>query len=322
MAAYGRPSTLAEVLESLLSQTYDDFAIVIVDDRPSPEVAAIVDTYAKLFPRITYEANPTRLGMVGNWRRAFERGREIYPDSAYFAWVSDHDFWHPRWLEVLVGVLDEHSQVVVAYPQLQRIFPKYRKAITRTFDTFGMTSPLARIRSATTGMITAGNCVYGLFRSTALAQAGVFPAVLMPDRLLLLQLAFVGQFRQVPEILWYREVAGAFSYGRQRQMLFVDAAPIYTYLPVHVQHCGVLLWHFVVKGRGRPAVGRLIGLGYAVAQLWYSTKRELVRDDSRWRESLRQTALGRRLLPGGRAVRDGRARTSAAAGASRSDTVR
>lgn len=303
MAAYNRPGTLAQVLESLLSQTYADFAIVIVDDGPQPDVAAIVDTYARRDPRITYEPNPVRLGMVGNWRKAFERGREIHPESEYFAWVSDHDFWHPRWLEVLVGELDRHPQVVLAYPRMVRIFPKYRKLITRQFDTLGMTRPLARLRAATTGMITAGNCIYGLVRSSALLQAGIFPAVLMPDRFIMLQLALLGQFRQVPEYLWYREVAGRFSYGRQRQMLFADQVPLHTHVPVHLQHCGAMIWHWGLKARGRPAMGRLKGLGYAVAQLWYSTKREVVRDDSRWRERLRQTALGRRLLPGGRATR-------------------
>jgi hypothetical protein len=309
MAAYNRPDTLAQVLESLLSQTFTDLAVVIVDDRPTADVKAIVDTYAARDSRITYEPNPVRLGMIGNWRKAFARARALHPGSEYFAWVSDHDFWHPRWLEVLVRTLDENPQVVLAVPQLQRIFPKYRKAITRRFDTLGMTSAVARIRDSASGMITAGNCIYGLFRSSALEQAGVFHPVLMPDRLTILQLAALGQFRHVPEILWYREVAGAFSYARQRQMLFADRVPLYTYLPAHLQHFAVTLWQFGVRGAGRPTFGRLRGAGYAAAQLWFATGRELTRDDSRWRERLRRTALGRRLLPLARPARHPREQT-------------
>jgi glycosyltransferase involved in cell wall biosynthesis len=317
MAAYHRPDTLAEVLESLLAQTYRDFAVVIVDDRPQSEVAAIVDRYARHDPRITYEPNPLRLGMVGNWRKAFERSRALHPDSEYFAWASDHDCWHPRWLEVLVGVLDEHPEVVLAYPQIVRMFPKYRKLITRQFDTLGVTSPLARVRATTSGMITAGNSIYGLFRASALERAGIFQRVLRPDRLTLLQLALLGQFRQIPEYLWYREVAAAFSHKRQRQMLFAGRVPLYTYVPVQLQHFGVMVWYFCVQARGRPAFGRLKGLGYAVAQFGYSILRELTRDDSRWREALRHTALGRRLLPGGRVARDLRRRAGIAASGSR-----
>lgn len=314
MAAYHRPDTLAEVIESLLGQTFRDLAIVIVDDRPGAETAAIVERYARHDPRITYEPNPVRLGMVGNWRKAFERSRALHPGSEYFAWASDHDRWHPRWVEVLVGALDEHPDVVLACPQIVRVFPRYRKLITRPFDTLGVRSPLARVRIASSGMITAGNAIYGLFRASALERAGVFHAVLRPDRLTLLQLALLGQFKQVPDYLWYREVAAAFSHRRQRQMLFTGRAPLYTYIPVQLQHFSVLAWRFGVRGCGQPAVGRLEAWGYALAQLWFATTREIVRDDSRWREALRRTPLGRRLLPGGRLARARRQRAGTTAG--------
>jgi hypothetical protein len=93
-------------------------------------------------------------------------------------------------------------------------------------------------------------------------------------------------------------------------------------VPAHLQHFGVLLWHLVVCGRGRPAFGRVSGLGYAAAQLWYATKREMVRDDSRWREALRQTALGGRLLLAPQALREQRRQARAAATASRANVVK
>ena len=285
MPAYNRPEALAQVLESLLSQTCQDFAIVIVDDRPGPDVRAVVETYAALSPRIVYEENPVRLGMVGNWRRAFERSRELYPDSEYFAWVSDHDVWHPRWLEVLVRVLDQHPQVVMAYPQMQRVFTNERRSITRLIDTFGVTSRARRLRVALAEM-TAGNGIYGLFRASALRRAGVFRAVLMPDRQVLIELAAIGEFKHVGEVLWYREVAGVFSFGRQRRMFFPDHIPLHTYLPANVQHFAVLVWDLAVRGRGRPECGRAAGLWYALLQLFYSTRRELLRSDAPWRVAL------------------------------------
>lgn len=295
MPAYNRPDTLARVFESLLSQTYDDFAIVIVDDRPSAEVAAIVSAYAPLHGRVTYEPNPVRLGMIGNWRKAFRRSHEIYPRSEYFAWISDHDMWHPRWVEVLVGLLDQHPEAVLAYPLIQRVFPTRRRSMTRLVDTAGMTNRVDRMRVAVEKM-TAGNCVYGLFRVSALLEAGVFRPVLAPDRQLIVELSLLGEFRHVPEILWYREVAGVFSYKRQREMFFPTRIPLYTFLPANVQHFALLVWDFCVRGRGGRRFGRIAGAGYAIAHLWYSTKRELLRDSARWRVAVKRTAIGRRLL--------------------------
>jgi glycosyltransferase involved in cell wall biosynthesis len=293
MPAYHRPEALARVLESLLSQTMPSFAIVIVDDKPTPEVRAIVDTYAALHPRITYEPNPVRLGMIGNWHKAFTRARELYPESEFFAWVSDHDMWHPRWLEVLVGALDANPGAVMAYPQMQRVFPTERRPVERLFSTAGVTAPQARLRAATSQM-TAGNCIYGLFRAGALAQVGVFRGVLMPDREVLLALCALGEFVHVPQVLWYREVAGVFSYSRQRQMFFPDRVPLHTYLPANVQHCALLFWDFAVRGRGRPAIGRAAGAVYAVMQLLYSIRRETMREDADWRVALRGLRPGAR----------------------------
>ena len=290
MPAYNRPDALPRALESLLSQTYTNFGLVIVDDAPSPEVEAIIASYAD--PRIVYEPNPNRLGMVGNWRKAFDRGRALFPGADYFAWVSDHDMWHPRWLEVLIGVLDANVDVVGAYPLMQRVFPNHRRTMTRRFDTSELGHPVERLRAAIKRM-TAGNCVYGLFRADALAKAGVFRPVLAPDRHVLMQLLLLGRFAHVPEVLWYREVAGVFSYSRQRRMFFPTHVPLHTYLPMVVQHSGLMLWEFGIKGRGLPSIGRFEGARYGMAHLWYASLHELLRNDSRWRLAL-DSAFGRR----------------------------
>jgi glycosyltransferase involved in cell wall biosynthesis len=276
MPAYNRPDALPRALETLLSQTFTDFVIVITDDNPSEEVRRVVETYAAIDSRIVYETNPVRLGMIGNWRKAFDRGRELYPRSEYFAWVSDHDIWHPRWLEVLVAALDANDRVVLAYPLMERVFKDHRRAVTRRFETVGVATPVQRLRASVKGM-TAGNCVYGLFRSDVLQRAGVFRAVLAPDRQIVIQCLLFGESMHVPETLWYREVAGMFSYKRQRRMFFPDRVPAHTYLPTLLQHFGVMLWDFGIRGRGAPSFGRLAGTGYAVASLWYAAKREILR---------------------------------------------
>ena len=276
MAAYGRADAIAQTLESLLGQTLGDLAIVIVDDRPTPEVRAIVEGYAAADDRVRYEPNPQRLGMIGNWRHAFWRSRELFPQSDYFAWVSDHDVWHPRWAEVLSGVLDTQPHVVMAYPQSMRVYRKYRRRVSANVASITGAVREDRMTAAATAM-TAGNAIYGLFRARALERAGVFRPVLLPDRQLLVELALYGEFIHAPEILWYREVAGAFSYERQRRMFFTGRAPLYTRLPVNVQHAAVLLWDLAVVGRGRPEFGRLAGASYAAKHLWHTTRRAVMR---------------------------------------------
>ena len=296
MPAYDRPDTLARALESLLSQTFEAFALVITDDAPSPRVRAIVEPYASEFPQITYEPNATRLGMIGNWRRVFQRGRQLYPESQYFAWVSDHDVWHARWLETLVEVLDRHPDVVLAYPlHLQIAVGGVRlSAKEKTFETFGIADRGERLRRSARYMLS-GDMIYGVVRARALEAAGVFRRVITPDRQVLLALALYGQFRQVPEVLWYREFLRRFDIGRQRKAFFPDGVPIHAYMPPHLQHLATLLWDFAIRGRGRPAFGRIAGLRYAASQFWWSCVRDIVRPKSEWRFKVASVVRGRWL---------------------------
>ena len=276
LPAFARPDSLPRALESLLSQTYQDFALVVVDDAPHANVAEIVERYVHDHPQISYLANPTRLGMVGNWRKVFEQGRIRYPQSDYFAWVSDHDVWHARWLETLVSVLDREPEVVVAYTASLRTTADDAWLEKKGFDTAGIRRASMRIARAAEQML-AGDMIYGLIRTDALEAAGVFRHVVTPDRQVLLALSLFGGVRYVSEVLWYREMERDFDLERQRKVFFPDGSPVYAYLPSHVQHCASLLWDFGIRGKGRPHFGRFAGASYAAIHLWFSLARQLPR---------------------------------------------
>ena len=308
LPAYNRPDALARSLESLLSQTYTDFAVVIVHDGHAPAVSAIAAAYAAEDSRIRYEENETRLGMVGNWRKTFFRARELYPGFRYFAWVSDHDLWHPRWLEELVSVLDHYPDVVVAYAENLRMMPDNAKVTDKVFDTFGVTSRAKRLWLSARYMLS-GDMIYGLIRADSLQTAGVFRYVVTPDRQVLLALSLLGQSRQVSEVLWYREVLRVFDLERQRAVFFPGGAPFYTYLSSHLQHWATLMWDFAVRGRGRPVFGRLAALRYATIQLRASCVRDFVALGKTVRITLADYAFAgplRRFLPTGSAIRSAR----------------
>jgi glycosyltransferase involved in cell wall biosynthesis len=276
LPAFARPDALPRALESLLSQTYQNFALIVVDDAPEADVAPIVNRYRCDYPQVSYVANPKRLGMVGNWRKVFEEARSRYPQSEYFAWVSDHDVWHARWLETLVSVLDREPPVVIAYSASLRTTADDAWLEKKGFDTTGIDRAAARIARAAQTMLS-GDMIYGLMRASALQAAGIFHHVVTPDRQVLLALSLFGDVRHVREVLWYREMARDFDLERQRKVFFPDGTPLYAYLPSHLQHCASLLWDFGVRGNGRPYFGRFAGASYAAVQLWFSVLRQLPR---------------------------------------------
>jgi glycosyltransferase involved in cell wall biosynthesis len=269
---FNHEKDLPEALESLLAQTYKNFALVLVDDCSTDRTPEIAREYETLDPRVTYVKNPERVGLVNNTRRAFQVAQEKYPDAEYFAFASDHDLWHPRWLQELVAALDAHPEVVLAYPLNRRIGAAGELLARKpwSFDTFGVTSRWKRLRRGMVKM-SAGNMVYGLFRADILRRAGVYRNVLVPDRLLFTELALYGQFKQVPQVLWFRRWYGRiFSLGRQRKTFFPGRRPLYVYVPWWISHAASLFWILTVRGDGRPEVSRTEGALVAVHGLAFT----------------------------------------------------
>ncbi len=228
MPTYNGSDHLREALDSLLGQRYDDFVLIIVDDASIDATPEILEHYAQRDPRIRLHINEHRVGMVGNWRRCFEYAERELGDFEYFAWVSDHDAWHPRWLKCLVAALDTDDDAVIAYPEtLRRVYDKadwrpWLRPMAK-FDS-GTLRGLRRYHAARRNMF-AGSMVYGLVRAADLRACGVFRPYLEPDRLLLLELAIRGAFRQVPEVLYYRQRFVKPTRARQRSAMFVGRVP-------------------------------------------------------------------------------------------------
>lgn len=83
---------LAEAIESVLGQTFEDFELVIVDDGSIDDTAAVVAAYQD--PRIVYHRQEKlERGAARNRGVALSRGEHI-------AFLDDDDWYMPRKLEV------------------------------------------------------------------------------------------------------------------------------------------------------------------------------------------------------------------------------
>jgi len=279
---YGRGEHLEEALESLLGQSRGDFAVIVSDDAADPEAKVVLDRFHD--PRLQYHCNERRLGLVGNWRHAFELARCEHPGARFFAWGSDHDAWHPQWAERLLALLEAEPGTVLAFPRSYRTDRDGWTLRTKawTFDTQGIQSRSKRVRAAVRGM-SAGNMVYGMYRVEALERAGVFRHSLLPDRLLLSELSVQGHLRQVPERLFYRRVIEPPSIERQRAAFWPDGAPRWSGAPWALQHIVLFngaLWRngdaLRISVRERPWIAvahagasLLTNLGSSAGRIYY-----------------------------------------------------
>lgn len=271
MVLYNSDKYLPAALESLLNQSYADFEIVASDDCSSDNTEQIMRHYTSVDRRIIYSRNKVRLGMIMNKRKAFFEASKRGAD--YFAWVADHDLWHPEWLQAHVNELNEDREVVMAYPLTAAIGPADERLSIEPsrFETVGM-SKIKRVRAACMEMEGAGNMIYGLFRANVLERCGVFPYSAMPDRLLLLEMSVHGMFKQINRELWYRRYPKPKpdyerEIERQRISLFPDgAAPWHSQFPVLSQALGIV-YHLSLRPPGGNYANAHLGPYMAYLQL-------------------------------------------------------
>lgn len=277
MTLYNKAGFLREALESLLAQSHADFLLVLLDDASSDGTEAIAREYEGRDRRVRYFRHATRQAMIATWHEVVEIAARECPSAEYFAWVSDHDRWHPDWLARLVAELASDPDAVLTYPITRRMETSGDELDKgpKLFDTADAGSRAERWRRFCRHGAGAGDMVYGLIRLDALRRAGTFRRVLRPDRLLMAELSLLGRIRQVPEVLWFRRNVGGSSIERQHQSLVLAGdEPRWFSSPPWFQH-SVVLWREYVQARPRPLqpqIGRaewiVMILRYQVFYAW------------------------------------------------------
>ena len=102
---YNRATYIARAVNSILSQTYRDFEVIVVDDGSTDHTRQVLAAYGD---RVRYvfqdNAGP---GAARNHGIRLSTGQ-------YLAFLDSDDMWMPAFLEKTVGALDAHPSVDVA----------------------------------------------------------------------------------------------------------------------------------------------------------------------------------------------------------------
>src|SRR3954470_9957348 len=71
LPCYNSEKYLVQSIESLLSQTYGNFVLIISDNASTDRTEEICRRYAAADARVRYVRNPVNIGMSGNFNRVF-----------------------------------------------------------------------------------------------------------------------------------------------------------------------------------------------------------------------------------------------------------
>jgi len=198
LPVYNGEEYLAESIEALLGQTYEDFELIITDNASSDGTEDICRRYEAKDSRIRYHRLPRNIGAAPNHNHVFTLAR-----GELWKWASHDDLYGRDLLLRCIEALDERPDVVLAHAGTAVIDGSSH--IKVPFDyRIATDSPHAPLRFRSLLFEPGGDDFYGVMRSDVLRRVAPHDSYHHADRTFVAEIALHGPFYQVPELLFFR----------------------------------------------------------------------------------------------------------------------
>jgi len=120
--AFKRIDFLKRLLDSIESQSFRDFEVIVTDDSPSVEVANLCKEYEKKFT-LHYHNNSNSLGTPENWNEAIRRAKGEWVKLMHDDdWFADEDS-----LQEYADTIADHPSGVFFFCAYRNVFDKSGK---------------------------------------------------------------------------------------------------------------------------------------------------------------------------------------------------
>lgn len=199
LPVYNGENFLRQALESILSQTYANWELILSDNGSTDGTEAVCREFAARDPRIRYFREELNRGATWNFNRVFTLSR-----GTFFRWTAHDDLCAPELLERCVAVLLERPEVVLCHPRTRII-----GGMGESLEDYGI-----RLRTDSPGiggrfhdLICVDHAcfpIFGVIRAEVLRRTGLMGNFVGSDRNLLAELALHGPFSEVPDYLFLR----------------------------------------------------------------------------------------------------------------------
>lgn len=215
LPVYNGERFLETSLRSVLTQTFEDFELIVSDNASTDRTGEICQDLAAGDARVRYSRNAENLGAAANYNRVFGLAR-----APYFKWAAHDDAYAPTFIERCLEVLEDDSDTVVCYSPAVFIDEDDRE-IGRETELLDYAHPRPSRRfHAWVVEKREGWChpVTGVMRAEALRRTRLIAPFVGADVTLIAELVLRGRVRRTSDFLFYRRDHSGRSTAGQRTM--------------------------------------------------------------------------------------------------------
>lgn len=104
---------LPGAIDSVLSQTYPDLELIVVDDCSNDETPSVLKAYEARDPRVRVVGNKTNLKLPASLNVGFRQAQ-----GRFLTWTSDDNWYEPLAIEMMVKKLEAEPSVGLVYTDM------------------------------------------------------------------------------------------------------------------------------------------------------------------------------------------------------------
>jgi len=224
MPVYNGELFIRKALDSILSQTFSDFELIISDNASTDNTSLICEEYLKNDKRIRYFKQQKNMGPLWNFNFVLQNAK-----YEYFLWVAIDDVLLPKFLEKNVKALESDKAVVGSIskvktyslhdnsqtPASESGYRKFRKKLIRRFRPSGAHQISGSYEKKVRTLLkkSAYQVIYSLFRTDDLKKSMVTKSFVGIDGAIVLNILKHGDIHMTDEVMMYRYDYGASTKG-------------------------------------------------------------------------------------------------------------
>ncbi len=198
MPVYNGEAYIKQAIDSLLAQTHEELELIICDNASIDGTQKICLQYASQDKRIQYHYNEVNIGAIKNFEKTLELAK-----YDYFMWAAHDDIWETEYVSILVNLLNNDQDVVLAFSMFNAI-DDFNKEIVQYPHIFEIPSNdiyqrLSNYINQFEGLGKA-NPIYGLMRKEYTKQAFSDTMIFMENNIFASDMLFVFQLLTLGKI--------------------------------------------------------------------------------------------------------------------------
>lgn len=213
MPTYKNASTVRAAVESLLSQPFGDFELLISDDNSPDDTFEVCRELAKLDDRIRLIRQPVNL-KYQNFGFLLREAQ-----TEYFMWAAGDDLWKPAYVDECVRALQADPRAVLAVTRV--MFTKAGQDCGLSDGTFALEAGHAQNLSRYLSAPGDNSRMYGVFRAEAGKASFPGESFHAYDWAFSAAMLRYGTNIELPDVLLYRDKTSTSDYAK---LALADAA--------------------------------------------------------------------------------------------------